>query len=163
MPGFSFATPGGRFMPGGSMMSGFSGPNSMHGPGFRPPHVFGGARPNSMPFGGARPNSMPGGPGGFGGLPTGAYSGFDGFPPWAKPKFSVPPKFSMPSAPGGTAADRHYRVLGLKPGAKADEVRRAYRKLALQYHPDKNADRAGATEKFREIKEAYEAICRLLA
>src|SRR5881409_2213073 len=48
----------------------------------------------------------------------------------------------------------YYDVLGVPRGASKDEVKTAYRKLALQYHPDRNKD-PGATEKFKEISEAY--------
>lgn len=57
--------------------------------------------------------------------------------------------------------ERHYRALGVQLGAGLDEVRQAYRKLALQYHPDKNTA-PGALETFRRVQEAYEAVCRHL-
>ena len=43
-------------------------------------------------------------------------------------------------------------------GASADEIKKAYRKLALQYHPDKNPGDAAAEEKFKEAAEAYEVL-----
>lgn len=49
----------------------------------------------------------------------------------------------------------YYEVLGLKKGASEDEIKRAFRKLALKYHPDKNQGDKEAEEKFKEINEAY--------
>ncbi|NPA30628.1 MAG: J domain-containing protein [Chloroflexi bacterium] len=52
----------------------------------------------------------------------------------------------------------YYKVLGLEPDATTDEIKRAYRKLALQYHPDRNPDNKEAEEKFKEINEAYQVL-----
>jgi len=52
----------------------------------------------------------------------------------------------------------YYEVLGVGKDAAAGEIKRAYRKLAIQYHPDKNADDTAAAEKFREATEAYEVL-----
>eukprot|EP00971_Amphidinium_carterae_P022360 440934-Amphidinium_carterae.1 len=52
---------------------------------------------------------------------------------------------------------RHYAALGLQHGASAEDVRRAYHRLALQCHPDKN-NSPDAAEHFRKVKEAYEAL-----
>lgn len=51
----------------------------------------------------------------------------------------------------------YYQVMGLARGATADEVRKAYRRLARKYHPDVNKD-AGAEAKFKELGEAYEVL-----
>lgn len=51
----------------------------------------------------------------------------------------------------------YYEVLGISKSASADEIKKAYRKLSKQYHPDINKE-AGADEKFKEISEAYEAL-----
>jgi molecular chaperone DnaJ len=51
----------------------------------------------------------------------------------------------------------YYEILGVQRGAGKEEIKGAYRKLALQYHPDRNKDRA-AEEKFKEISEAYAVL-----
>src|SRR4051794_10585713 len=52
----------------------------------------------------------------------------------------------------------YYEVLGVERSAAADEVKRAYRKLAVQFHPDKNPDDPHSEEKFKEIGEAYDVL-----
>ncbi len=52
----------------------------------------------------------------------------------------------------------YYKILGLERSASADDVRKAYRKLAMQYHPDRNPDNKQAEEKFKEINEAYQVL-----
>ncbi len=52
----------------------------------------------------------------------------------------------------------YYEILGLKKGASDKEIRKAFKKLAVQYHPDKNPDDARAEEKFKEINEAYQVL-----
>lgn len=52
----------------------------------------------------------------------------------------------------------YYKVLGVAKGADAKEIKKAYRKLARQYHPDVNPNNQPATDKFREISEAYEVL-----
>lgn len=51
----------------------------------------------------------------------------------------------------------YYKSLGLRKGASDKEIKKAFRKLALKYHPDKSSEE-GAEEKFREIAEAYEVL-----
>ncbi len=52
----------------------------------------------------------------------------------------------------------YYQVLGVERSASADDVRKAYRKLAMQYHPDRNPGDKQAEEKFKEINEAYQVL-----
>ena len=52
----------------------------------------------------------------------------------------------------------YYDVLGASKDASAAELKKAYRKLAIKYHPDKNPDDQEAEEKFKELGEAYEAL-----
>ena len=51
-----------------------------------------------------------------------------------------------------------YQVLGMPRNASQGEIKQAYRKLARQYHPDVNPDKAGGEERFKEINGAYEVL-----
>ncbi len=51
-----------------------------------------------------------------------------------------------------------YQVLGVSRGAPADEIKKAYRRLARQYHPDANAGDAAAADRFKEVAHAYEVL-----
>lgn len=56
------------------------------------------------------------------------------------------------------ASNDYYRVLGVEPNADAGTIREAYRRLALQYHPDRNADSAESSEKMKAVNEAYAVL-----
>ncbi|MBP7847996.1 DnaJ domain-containing protein [Patescibacteria group bacterium] len=52
----------------------------------------------------------------------------------------------------------YYDILGVGESADADEIKKAYRKLAMQYHPDRNRGDNSAEEKFKEINEANDVL-----
>lgn len=52
----------------------------------------------------------------------------------------------------------YYKILGVPRNASTEEIRKAYRKLAMQYHPDRNPDDKQAEERFKEINEAYQVL-----
>lgn len=52
----------------------------------------------------------------------------------------------------------YYEILGVEKGATAEEIKKAYRKTAIKFHPDKNPDDPSAEEKFKEAAEAYEVL-----
>ncbi len=51
-----------------------------------------------------------------------------------------------------------YEILGVAKNASDEEIKKAYRKLAMKYHPDRNPDSKGSEDKFKEAKEAYEML-----
>src|ERR1044072_7249743 len=52
----------------------------------------------------------------------------------------------------------YYEILGVAKSASQDEIKKAYRKVAMQYHPDRNPNNKEAEEKFKEAAEAYEIL-----
>ena len=52
----------------------------------------------------------------------------------------------------------YYKILGVEKTATSEQLKKAYRKLAVKYHPDKNPDNKAAEDKFKEINEAYEVL-----
>src|SRR6266550_3463400 len=53
----------------------------------------------------------------------------------------------------------YYEILGVEKSAGAEEIKKAYRKLAVKFHPDKNPDDKASEEQFKELGEAYEVLC----
>src|SRR6266481_2426775 len=52
----------------------------------------------------------------------------------------------------------YYQILGVKKDAKADEIKKAYRRLARKFHPDVNPNDKTAEDKFKEVQEAYDVL-----
>jgi DnaJ-class molecular chaperone len=57
----------------------------------------------------------------------------------------------------GKSESDYYKVLGVAEGASAAQIRRAYRRLAMRYHPDRNGS-PEAAEKFKQVREAYAVL-----
>lgn len=58
----------------------------------------------------------------------------------------------------GTVLNDPYEILGVAPTASADDIQKAYRKLAKKLHPDLNPGRPEAEEKFKEVASAYDLV-----
>ncbi|MBT8273976.1 MAG: DnaJ domain-containing protein, partial [Bacteroidia bacterium] len=56
------------------------------------------------------------------------------------------------------AKEDYYKILGVDKNASESEIKKAYRKMALKYHPDKNPDDKAAEDKFKKAAEAYEVL-----
>ena len=52
----------------------------------------------------------------------------------------------------------YYSILGVQRGSTEEDIKKAFRKNAMNYHPDRNKDNPGAEEKFNEINEAYAVL-----
>ena len=52
----------------------------------------------------------------------------------------------------------YYEVLGIQKGASDEEIKKAFRKMAMKYHPDRNQGDKDAEEKFKEVNEAYSVL-----
>lgn len=71
---------------------------------------------------------------------------------------SYNPAFSSTSSETNMAQRDYYEILGVQRTASDDEIKRAYRKLAKQFHPDQNKGEAAAEARFKEIQEAYSVL-----
>ncbi len=67
-------------------------------------------------------------------------------------------KEGQTSGPEDLKPGEEYSILGLRSGASEEEVRKAFRRLALQYHPDRNPGNEEALKQFKKIREAYRRI-----
>ena len=56
------------------------------------------------------------------------------------------------------AVKDYYRLLGVEREASGEEIKKAYRKLAMEYHPDRNRDKPGCDEQLKDINEAYQVL-----
>lgn len=76
-------------------------------------------------------------------------------------EYCAAPQFELHMAPGvelALANRDYYNVLGVPRGATQDEIKRAYRSLAMRWHPDRNADDPIAEVRFKAINEAYKTL-----
>jgi molecular chaperone DnaJ len=75
-----------------------------------------------------------------------------------KGQWKVQASLRIPKAPTNMASEDYYKTLNVPRGATADEIKKAYRKLARKYHPDVNPGNKQAEERFKRISEAYEVL-----
>ena len=73
-------------------------------------------------------------------------------------KLFLQPKYLLNSNFAAMPSTNYYQILQISPNSTADAIKKVYRKLALQYHPDITQGNAALTEKFAAIKEAYEVL-----
>ena len=81
--------------------------------------------------------------------------------PWLPPAWPPETETMQPQGPRLMSVNGYrdyFKVLGVERGADADTIKRSFRKLARQYHPDVNPDDQGAEARFKEISEAYEVL-----
>ena len=52
----------------------------------------------------------------------------------------------------------YYSILGIKPGASVDDIKRAYRQMVFRFHPDRNPDSPEAADKFTQVRDAYAVL-----
>src|SRR5213078_4544702 len=87
-----------------------------------------------------------------GGLPARLPAGRDHRPPGTRGRGGVAPGREMALRPD------YYKTLGVDKKASAEEIKKAYRKLARKYHPDRNPDDKAAEARFKEVSQAYDVL-----
>ncbi|CAK8996100.1 unnamed protein product [Durusdinium trenchii] len=160
-PGAGSFSPGGERLPAwtGTVASGFEAAEaSPQGAWQAPSGVPGGMRPPPRSTPKSTPNAGPYGHG----WQQGASGTSSGSSANQRPQDRRRSDRAFPEVVvQDIAGAEHYQTLGLQPTATVVEVRKAYRKLALKYHPDKSKD-VDDGARFKELSIAYQALCELL-